>query len=115
MEDGSLLGALPFKGVVQRPKRSALGDVSYKTIEMAENSAREIYEHARAQLGKRYDWTAISGFVTRKDWQLDASWFCSELVFCSVKAGGVELVHEAKWRVSPRDLWLSALLEDCNE
>ena len=31
-----------------------------------------------AQLGKKYDWTALVGFLIRRDWQEDDVWFCSE-------------------------------------
>lgn len=31
-----------------------------------------------AQTGKPYDWTALVGFVLRREWQEDDSWFCSE-------------------------------------
>lgn len=30
------------------------------------------------QVGKGYDWTALVGFLFRRDWQEDDVWFCSE-------------------------------------
>lgn len=63
-----------------------------------------------AQLGKPYDWTAIFGIMTRRDWQEDDSWFCSELVATAADAGGVSLIHKPKNRVTPGDLWSSPVV-----
>lgn len=32
----------------------------------------------RAQLGKKYDWSALFGIYFRRNWQEDDKWFCSE-------------------------------------
>ena len=59
------------------------------------------------QLGKPYDWTAILGILTRRDWQEDDSWFCSELVAATALAAGAPLIHKPQNRVTPEDVWSS--------
>ena len=59
------------------------------------------------QLGKPYDWTAILGLLTRRDWQEDDSWFCSELVATAALVAGVRLIRKPQNRVTPEDVWSS--------
>lgn len=110
MPDGSLLGALPFKGVVQRKEDKNKGETKTLYVRVPDEMANLVFNFAEEQLGKKYDWIAIYGFVGRHDWQREGKWFCSELVFASIKKSGVELLHGKKWRISPRDLYLSPIL-----
>jgi len=110
MRDGSLIGALPFKGVVQRKHSEAQGTHKTLYVDVPVETAEKAYQFARDQLGKKYDWTAVSAFGFRRDWQVEKKWFCSELVFCAIKKAGVNLLNEKRWRVSPRDLSISPLL-----
>lgn len=60
-----------------------------------------------AQLGKRYDWTALVGLVMRsRRWADPSAWFCSELVAAAIAAGGLPLFSEEVARITPRDLAL---------
>ena len=64
------------------------------------------------QIGKKYDYKGLFGFVTRAD-QDDgqAAWFCSELVFTAAQKGGVELLARVPaWEVSPTVLSYSPLM-----
>lgn len=64
-----------------------------------------------AQIGKPYDWTAILGMLTRRDWQEDDSWFCSELVAAAALAGGVPIIRKSQNRVTPEDVWTSVAVQ----
>lgn len=57
------------------------------------------------QLGKPYDWTAIVGIVTQRNWQEDDSWFCSELIEAAIKSGGLDRFREDVSRVTPNMCW----------
>ena len=65
-----------------------------------------------AQLGLPYANLDIVGFITRSGVQEDrGAWFCSELVFAAIEAGGVSLLSRiAPFQVSPGMLALSPLL-----
>lgn len=55
-----------------------------------------------AQVGKKYDWTALLSWVVRRDWQEDDSWFCSELCEAMISLFGVPRFRETAARISPR-------------
>ncbi len=64
---------------------------------------------AHAQVGKPYDYTAIAGFLARRDWREDDSWFCSELQAAAFEAGRRPLLNPTISinRISPGLLELS--------
>jgi len=62
---------------------------------------------AEAQAGKGYDWPGAVGipFTYSDDWSDDSCWWCSDLVFAIVLAGGTRLFDPAVMkRVRPIDL-----------
>lgn len=66
---------------------------------------------ATSKIGKRYDFTDIFRFLTRTPAILDNKWFCSELVFESLKHAGTPLLSRVNsWEVTPGMLALSPLL-----
>ena len=59
----------------------------------------------REQVGKKYDWGGITGFVFRKDWQNAEKWFCSEYAQAfSIKVGLPFLERVEPHKVDPADL-----------
>lgn len=56
----------------------------------------------KAQLGKKYDWTALLSWVVRRNWQEDDSWFCSELAEAMISKFGKPRFRETAARISPR-------------
>ena len=68
----------------------------------------ELAAHAflMAQVGKRYDWAAIVGFVVRRQIQNPRRWFCSELVEATLAAGGKARFREKLSRVTPHHVWM---------
>lgn len=62
---------------------------------------------AEAQVGKGYDWAGAVGipFTYSEDWSDDTRWWCSDMVFAIVLAGGTRLFDPAVMRrVRPADL-----------
>lgn len=55
------------------------------------------------QLGKKYDFGGVWGFIKRTKGNNPDRWFCSELVSAACRAGGYPLFSDAKpdWKVSP--------------
>jgi uncharacterized protein YycO len=72
----------------------------------------EILEWAYSQIGKGYDFLGLADFLINADVQSEDRFFCSELVFLSYKNAGIELLKRIDHAfVSPRDLYISPLLE----
>lgn len=62
---------------------------------------------AQSQIGRPYDWSALWGILSGRDWQAPDKWFCSELVAWSLAQAGSPIVRlEGQSRVTPGDLWL---------
>ena len=111
--DGTVVSALAGQGVIRTPDLDAAH---------TDGTPIEIYsvpgvDYARAdawaatQLGKPYDYRGLFGYLTRKDYQNPAAWFCSEYVFQIVRAGGVELLARVEsWQVVPTLLACSPLM-----
>lgn len=62
---------------------------------------------AEAQVGKGYDWLGAIGIplTYSEDWADDSKWWCSDLAFAIVLAGGTRLFDPAVMkRVRPIDL-----------
>jgi uncharacterized protein YycO len=82
-------------------------------VYVTETQAGEIMDFCREQLGKKYDWTMVARFVTRRQESRSTTdkWFCSELVFAAFKQAGVVLLRDTQpWEVSPGLLARSPLL-----
>ena len=72
-------------------------------IDIPDESAA--YDFALAQIGKKYDWTALVGMVIQRNWQETDSWFCSELVEAIIKAGGKQRFRSDVSRITPHQTW----------
>lgn len=57
------------------------------------------------QVGKPYDWSAILGMITQRNWQEDDSWFCSELIEAIFKAGDTPRFRDDLSRITPQMSW----------
>jgi uncharacterized protein YycO len=69
-----------------------------------------------SQLGKKYDWLGILGFVFRRRTQNQDRFFCSELIYWACRMAGLELLREVEpWQVSPGELATSPFLEFVRE
>jgi uncharacterized protein YycO len=62
---------------------------------------------ALSQVGKSYDWLALTGFLVHRNWESQDRWFCSELVAWSFAQAGSPLFRaETKNLITPRDFWI---------
>lgn len=75
-------------------------------------SADLVEAFLQAQIGKPYDWPDLFGFLTRDGKNEDrGAWFCSELAFAAIEAGGITLLRDIPpYQVSPATLSLSPFL-----
>lgn len=84
------LGAHADGGVARRP-------INYDTftavwnfeIDVTQQQYNDTKAAAVAQLGKKYDFTAIAGIEFDRDWRATDSWFCSELFIFALEEGKV--------------------------
>lgn len=55
-----------------------------------------------AQVGKKYDWTALLSWIVRRNWQDEDSWFCSELTEAFRNLFSTPRFREEVSRITPR-------------
>ena len=129
LKDGTLLGASNSpdaptihgnsRGVAQRPfdyQRFAYRRQMVLMTERADN----IRQMAVTQLGKNFDNSALRDFISDsfpglRDWRLNESWFCAELVVWAMETGGFWQPKQLIWprnRVSPTNILLVCLMDD---
>lgn len=70
----------------------------------------KIWESALEQVGKKYDWFAILGFMIRMRTENSERLVCSELFHMVVKDGGLEVQKGPSYKQSPGDIAKSAVL-----
>lgn len=89
----------------------------YQVLGETAEQRTAVEEFLRRQIGKKYDWLGLFGFITRRDFaQNQDKWFCSELVFAAYEEARRPLLKRIPaWRVMPRDLVLSTELVLVNE
>lgn len=73
--------------------------------------AFSMYNFAKAQLGKGYDYFGVARFISRRRLPENDRWFCSELVFAAFRSVGIRLLERIEaWQVDPGMLSFSPLL-----
>ena len=129
MKDGSLLGASdsPNAPVIQgNPRGVAARPFDYQPFAyrrqmiLATERADDIRRMAATQLGKSFDRSALRDFISdsfpgHRDWRLNESWFCAELIVWAMETGGFWQPKTLIWprnRVSPTDILLVCLMDD---
>ena len=76
--------------------------VDIYSVRMGSEQERVFREFVLAQVGKKYDYWGIFGFLRRKDLQRGESWFCSELFAAGCEKAGVTLLKNVRpSQVSP--------------
>ncbi len=129
LEDGNMLGAsdnfdAPVikgnpRGVAVRPPDYQPFSYRRRVILKTER-ADDIRNIALTQVGKDFDNSGLKDFIGSsfpgmRDWRLDNSWWCSELVTWAMEAGGFWQPRMLMWpknRVTPTDLLLVLLMDD---
>lgn len=118
LDDKCVIEAQAFKGV-QKLKSVTEGQkkgrvIDIYDVDLTPEQEKIITEFLHAQIGKKYDWMMIFGFVlyaSREGRKSRNKWFCSELVFASFeKANCILLERVDPWKVNPFNLsWSSKL------
>jgi hypothetical protein len=88
-------------------EESLQGVVRYQDMIVPVPDVDALFAFLRAQVGSRYDFAGALGIplLYSTDWQDWSRWWCSELVFAALGAGGVWLLDPAEvTRVTPNDL-----------
>jgi len=84
------------------------GIVRYQDMHVTVPDIDAARAFAEAQAGKPYDFAGALALPLLKsdDWNDDSRWWCSELVFAMLMAGGVTLLDpDEMHRVTPNDLF----------
>lgn len=110
-----LLGAMPGTGVAYRPIPTGTDiepRVERYVVKGGYKFEDRVIKFAKTQIGSPYDWAGVIGYGIHRDWAEEGDWFCSEYVpWAWMKAGYPLLRADHVWRISPRDLLMSPLLE----
>jgi hypothetical protein len=120
-QDGSVIEAWHRGGVRRQPSLSAVHTPGtrvelfqvltheFRELNYAQREAVETF--LTQQLGARYDFLGILGFLTRARMEKHGAWFCSELVTRALNHAGVwPLLRVPACKVAPGLLALSPLL-----
>lgn len=100
---GWLLGSEAAGGVLKRPfdAENYLHAARFSVPSCSTNAIR----FAETQIGKPYDFTAMLGFLSRRDWAEEGSWFCSELIYWSFEQVGFRPFRATQMnRITPQHL-----------
>lgn len=80
-------------------------------LDLTDDQRRDAEAFLLAQVGMKYDWLGLCGFLTRRAMDEHDAWFCSELVTAGLNAAGVyPLLRVPACKVPPCLLALSPLL-----
>lgn len=87
--------------------------VELLSIQLTDSEEWDLMAFLRAQIGKRYDYRGVLGFISHRDSaQQQNAWFCSELIAAAFESIGRPLLARIPpWRVTPGMLWTSPLLK----
>jgi uncharacterized protein YycO len=123
--DGSVIESVEGVGVhrlsrlpdVTPPDRIDLFEVRGPYGALTDGQIGHVEAFLGQQLGLPYDWPDLLGFITRDgNNEARGAWFCSELVFAAIEAGGVTLLRDIPpFQVSPGTLSLSPYLIPCSQ
>ena len=107
LPSGRILGSIAGKGVCLTDP-----DENYARVEQfyVAGPIAKAMDVASRQLGKPYDYQAISGIALRRDWHDVDKWICSELIAWSFEIVKHPLIRARPHKVTPRDLLMSPYL-----
>lgn len=96
-------------GVAERPYSDfILQNSNFEFISIEIPCLKTFLEEARKEIGKRYDLSALAGFIENRNWQEDDKWFCSELIAYILNKLGI-LSLDNVYKVTPQII-LEALI-----
>jgi len=106
LANGKFLGARLDGGVRIRP-HDYLTPSKYRYAYVEVADPRKVYGWATSQIGKKYDWRAIVGFLPRASWQDPGRWFCSELFAAAFEKKERPIVDRLASRITPQTAYES--------
>lgn len=102
-----VLQVLPGRGVHLVPLREVKAAATHWQIGRIDcEREEEITRLALGEIGKRYDWLGVFGFLLRRRLERGSRWFCSELIAWAAEQAGEPIFRVKPWHVTPRDLWM---------
>lgn len=114
LPDGRCLESMQGDGVrIRELKDDEWGLIeAYEVAGMTDEQWARALEFAHTQVGKSYDYWAVIRFISRSRMPDNDKWFCSELAFAAILAGGITLLERIEaWAVDPHRLRTSPLLK----
>lgn len=117
-DDGVTFEARAGKGVFKSTKDAALKNLKwvygYEVTDIKLPDEAAAREFAESCVGQTYDYLALLNFlipfrVPGLNLDVKSKWFCSELLFAVVKAGGTQLLRDQARYVSPEMAYLSPI------
>jgi len=113
-QDGAVFEAYPRVGVRKTWLKSTKGITPFvfKLGAPVDSAAVRIFLDAECGAGTKYDYWGVICFVMGlKPRRSEARYFCSELVFDALRAGGVDLLDRVDgWKLRPDELSWSPLI-----
>lgn len=111
LPDGkTIIEAWPGKGVQQKTITDWAGVEAFD-LDLTEGQWANAIAFARSKIGCGYDYLGVARFLTRRERDNPARWFCSELVFAALdRANAPPLARIKAWAVSPELLAISPCL-----
>ena len=108
---GRVIESLPWRGVICRAYHPSDNIADKFTVDLTSEVYEQLLAWATSQVGRRYDWQGVLGFVSRRKLLLNDRWFCSEFVFYGLAQVGKPLfVNTEAWEAHPGLLVRSSVL-----
>lgn len=110
LDDGSVIEAWHVGGVSHSPDYRALhsSGTMVDVFIVDKDFDKSLTENfLQKQIGKKYDYSAVLRFISRRDEPADDRWFCSELVFAAMP---FLLNNISPSYTTPRDVTMSPYL-----
>lgn len=119
LDSGEIYETRPFRNVQKYEDLDFSNDpgdvIDIYNVETMPEQDAIILEFLERQIGKKYDYWSVFGFVihtSKESRKASEQWFCSELVFSTFKKSGIDLLLNIDaWKVSPTILSFSPILK----
>lgn len=117
-DDGTTYQARAGKGVFKSTVDAAISGMkwtyAYRIDEVVGANEEEARKFCEAQLGKTYDYLSLLNFVWpfKVSLNVESKWVCSEYASAASGAGGVPLLRQKDFLLTPGELALSPMLKE---
>ena len=100
--DNQIIESVFWHGVIKRDLTPADDEADVVYVDVPEHVYFTMLWWAQSHVGDGYDWMGLLRFISRRRWQHDDWWFCSEFGFANFLFGEIVLLAETEeWEVSP--------------